>query len=73
MSKASIIRDFRKHNGLTQEAFANLFGTSSVTISRWETGKNTPPLGVIVAIEAIGMISDVEFNDLLHRTMGLKQ
>ena len=39
------IRELRKREGLTQEAFARILGlgrTGAITVSAWETGKYTP-------------------------------
>ena len=36
------IRELRASLCLTQERFANLLGSTTVTINRWELGKTTP-------------------------------
>ncbi len=38
------IKDYRRRNGLTQEAFAASFGVDRTTVSRWETGREEPAL-----------------------------
>tara|TARA_Y100000592_G_C5304450_1_gene237029 strand:- start:60 stop:410 length:351 start_codon:yes stop_codon:yes gene_type:complete len=36
------IKEFRKANNLNQKEFAEMIGISSVSVSRWESGKDTP-------------------------------
>ena len=38
------LKEYRQRNGLTQEALADRFGVSRVTVSRWETGAEEPAL-----------------------------
>jgi len=44
MNWPSIIRRIRKTRRLSQEAFAALLGTTQTTVSRWETGIQTPDI-----------------------------
>lgn len=46
----NFLRDLRKANGFTQEQVAEKLGTSSRTISRWETGAYMPDISLLVAI-----------------------
>lgn len=39
---ADEITNLRKKLGVTQEKFAHLLGTTSVTVNRWENGKTIP-------------------------------
>ncbi len=36
------IKEIRDKLGITQERFANLLGTTVVTVNRWENGQNVP-------------------------------
>ena len=46
----NFLRDLRKSNGFTQEQVAERLGTSSRTISRWETGAYMPDISLLVTI-----------------------
>ena len=46
----NFLKDLRKANGFTQEQVAVKLGTSSRTISRWETGAYMPDISLLVAI-----------------------
>ena len=46
----NFLKDLRKANGFTQEQVAEKLGTSSRTISRWETGAYMPDISLLVAI-----------------------
>lgn len=57
------LAEWREHRGLSQETLGDRLGVSHVTVSRWETGKRRPDLGVQVAIaEAL----DIEPIDLFR-------
>ncbi len=45
-----LLKDLRKEKNLTQEQFAEIFNTSSRSVSRWETGTNLPDLSILVEI-----------------------
>lgn len=47
------IRNFRKKNDLTQEAFADRLGVTYQSVSRWENGATYPDLELIPAIAEI--------------------
>lgn len=47
------IRNYRKVNNLTQEAFADKLGVTYQTVSRWENGTNYPDLELLPAISQI--------------------
>ena len=56
------IRNFRKKNDLTQEAFAERLGVTYQSVSRWENGTTYPDLELLPAIaEALS----VTFDELL--------
>ena len=46
----NFLKDLRKANGFTQEQVAERLGTSSRTISRWETGAYMPDISLLVTI-----------------------
>ncbi len=46
----AFLKELRKSKGLTQEQFAEIFQVSGRTVSRWETGKNLPDLGILIQI-----------------------
>lgn len=53
------IRNFRKKNDLTQEAFANQLGVTYQSVSRWENGTTYPDLELLPAIsEALSVTVD---------------
>lgn len=41
-----LIHQFRQQEGLKQEAAAQILGVSQATLSRWESGRSTPTVGV---------------------------
>lgn len=45
-----LLKELRKEKKLTQEQFAEIFNTSSRSVSRWETGTNLPDLSILVEI-----------------------
>lgn len=47
------IRNFRKKNDLTQEAFADRLGVTYQSVSRWENGTTYPDLELLPAISEI--------------------
>ncbi len=47
------IRNYRKKNDLTQEAFAERLGVSYQSVSRWENGSTYPDLELIPAISGV--------------------
>lgn len=44
------IAEWRESRGLTQEQLAGRLDTTSVTVSRWETGKRRPDLDALAAL-----------------------
>lgn len=44
------IKNLRIKEGLTQEAFANMFGVTYQAVSKWENGKNIPDIAILKAI-----------------------
>lgn len=50
------IAGLRKERGMTQEALGELLGVSQRTVSRWETGRNMPDIGLLTPLsEALGV------------------
>lgn len=47
------IRNFRKKNGLTQEALADRLGVTYQSVSRWENGTTYPDLELLPAISGV--------------------
>ena len=52
----------RKEKGLTQEKFAEMLGTTSKSISRWENGKTMPDVSLF---KQICEVLDITMNELL--------
>ena len=44
------LQELRKEKGLTQEQLAEKLGVARRTVSRWETGSNTPDLDVLLEL-----------------------
>lgn len=57
------LRELRKQNNMTQEQLAEKFGTTSRSVSRWETGTNLPDLSVLVELASF---YDVDLNDVIN-------
>ena len=45
-----LLKCLRKEKGLTQEQLAEKFYVSSRTVSRWETGRNMPDVGILIEL-----------------------
>ena len=56
------IKDIRKKNNLTQQAFANKYGVTYQAVSKWENGKNLPDM---VLIKEICADHNIDINELL--------
>ena len=57
------IKNLRIKEGLTQEAFANMFGVTYQAVSKWENGKNIPDISIL---KAISKKFNVPIDDLLE-------
>ena len=57
------IKEIRIKNHLTQAEFAKLFVVTYQAVSKWETGKNIPDLGLL---QAICQKYNVDINELLN-------
>ena len=55
------LNELRKAKGLTQDELADKFGVGKLTVSRWETGKNTPEVATIIELSKF-----FNFNLLAH-------
>ena len=50
------IAQLRKERGMTQEQLGELLGVSQRTVSRWETGRNMPDIGLLPPLaETLGV------------------
>lgn len=58
----NFLRQLRKERNLTQEQFAEIFGVTGRTISRWEKGTNMPDLSLLVEI---GKEFDLSMDEIL--------
>lgn len=56
------IKDIRKKNNLTQQAFAQKYGITYQAVSKWENGKNLPDMSLI---KQICKDYNIDINDLL--------
>lgn len=56
------IKDIRKKNNLTQQAFANKYGVTYQAVSKWENGKNLPDMALI---KQICNDYNIDINELL--------
>ena len=50
MNTAKMINQLRTKNGLSQEAFAELFGVSRQAVQKWEAGASKPDIDNVIAI-----------------------
>ena len=57
------IVECRKEKGLTQEQLAEMLGTSSKSVSRWENGKTMPDYTII---EDLTKILDISANEFFY-------
>jgi DNA-binding transcriptional regulator YiaG len=69
LSTAVLVKEIRKHLGLTQVQFAQAAGVSFQSVNRWERGKTKPLPIVLKQIEV--MVKEMgdgrEANRLRHR------
>lgn len=63
------INHLRKKNGLSQDAFAEIFHISRQTVSNWENGKSYPDLEMIIQISNYFEISVDELLKQDHNTV----
>jgi transcriptional regulator with XRE-family HTH domain len=50
---AEALRGARKHLGLTQTELAEMLGSSQGAITRWERGKDSPPISALLAMSKL--------------------
>ena len=58
-----LLRELRKEKGMTQEQFAEVFGVTNRTVSRWENGINVPDVSILVEISKfydVGILELIE-------------
>mgnify|MGYP001568102406 FL=1 len=63
------IKEFRKEKGWSQKEFAGKIGGRQSTIGAWETGRSTPKLGSVVALNKLKGI-DVKLEGEVKRRRG---
>ena len=44
------LKEFRKTKKMTQRDLADRFNVSNITVSRWETGKQTPSFETVILL-----------------------
>ena len=49
------LRDYRRRNGLTQAALAEVLNIDPTTVSRWERGRDKPALGILRRLRSLVM------------------
>ena len=57
------IKEIRKKNNMTQQAFANKYGVTYQAVSKWENGKNLPDMDLI---KQICNDYNIDINELLE-------
>ena len=62
------LRELRKENNLTQEQIADQLNVSNRSVSRWETGRNMPDIGLLVEIAELYDVSIPEIIDGKRRS-----
>lgn len=64
MLLAELLKRTRQKAFLSQEAFANIIGTSVSTINRWENGKCKPSLSAMKEIKSFCDDRGLSYEDL---------
>ncbi len=59
---ASLIKNIRKENNLTQERLGEILGVTAQAVSKWENGKNIPDIAVL---KDISDKYNIDINDIL--------
>ena len=59
----SFLKELRKEKKLTQEDLAEKLNISARTVSRWETGSNTPDLSILVELADF---YDVDIREIIN-------
>jgi len=44
------LKELRKHAGLTQGRLGDIIGVKQSTVSSWEVGASTPPVGMLIKL-----------------------
>lgn len=57
------LKTLRNENKMTQEQLAEKLGVNARTVSRWETGRNTPDLDILIELAEIYSVTLVELID----------
>lgn len=50
IATGKFIRELRKERGMTQQALADMLSISEKTVSKWETGKGMPEVGLMLPL-----------------------
>ena len=50
IATGKFIRELRKERGMTQQALADMLSISEKTVSKWETGKGMPEIGLMLPL-----------------------
>ena len=50
MDIGSVIKKYRKDNGLTQEEMANRLGVTTPAVNKWENGNSNPDIELLAPI-----------------------
>lgn len=51
------IMELRKKQGITQEQLADTLGTTRQAVSKWESGKSTPDVDIVIAMGSLFRVS----------------
>ena len=69
----NLIKEIRKKNNLTQAEFAERYGVTYQTVSKWENGKNIPDIMLLKQIsEDFDNIPTAQLDDILFE-LGVKE
>ena len=69
----AFLKELRKEKNLTQEALAEQLRVSNRTISRWETGRNMPDIGMLVEIADFYDVSIPEIINAERKSENMNQ
>ena len=70
MKISQIVKEKRKHLGLTQENIAEYLGVSTPAVSKWENGKSIPDIAIL---KTISELFDVNIDELLEGSVKNKK
>ena len=67
------LKELRKEKNLTQEQLAEQLNVSNRSVSRWETGRNMPDIGLLVEIAELYDVSISEIIDGKRRSENMNE